>query len=159
MSTTDRYIQCPEIFRSDDLRLMDRTIFLGGGITGCGNWQQEFAAALRGSGLVVINPRRNDFDVHDPTMTEFQIRWEFHHLRLARARLFWFPPETLCPITLFELGKHCERADPLFVGVHPDYQRKIDVEIQLRLARPHDHVVHYDLGALAEAARSWARSL
>jgi hypothetical protein len=155
----DGYIQCPEVFRADDARRMDRTLFLGGGITGCGDWQAEFAAKLAGSGVVILNPRRAGFDPSDPSMTEFQIQWEFHHLRMARARLFWFPPETLCPITLFELGKFCERADPLFVGVHPEYKRRIDVETQLRFARPLDHAVHPDLDSLAAAVRAWAATL
>lgn len=153
---TDAYVQCPEVFRTGDLRLMDRTLFLGGGISGCGDWQASFAGMLAGSRLVVINPRREAFDVNDPAMAERQIGLEFYHLRLARARLFWFPPGTLCPITLFELGKWCEKADPLFVGAHPDYKRKIDVEIQLRLARPHDHTVHASLESLAAAVRAWA---
>lgn len=57
-------------------------------------------------------------------------------LRDADAILFWFPCETLCPITLYELGAWSMSDKPLFVGVHPAYQRRQDVEIQTRLARP-----------------------
>jgi len=147
------------MLQTDDPGMLRRTLFLGGGITGCGNWQEWMAERLAGSGIVAINPRRRDFDVADPAMGRFQIEWEHHHLRLARARLFWFPPETLCPITLFELGKYCERADPLFVGAHPDYERRFDVETQLKLARPGDHTVHSSLDELAAAVRSWASTL
>ena len=58
------------------------------------------------------------------------------HLRLANAIAFWFPPETLCPITLFELGAWSMTDKPLFVGVDPKYQRRLDVKIQTKLVRP-----------------------
>jgi hypothetical protein len=38
---------------------------------------------------------------------------------------------------------------PLFVGVHPDYKRRQDVEIQTELARPDIKIV-YSLEALAK---------
>src|SRR5207302_501959 len=83
-----------------------------------------------------------------------QIAWEYHHLRQADAVLFWFPCETLCPITLYELGAMSMTAKPLFVGAHPVYPRRHDVEIQLRLARPEVAVV-YDLAQLARLVRRW----
>jgi hypothetical protein len=46
---------------------------------------------------------------------------------------------------------------PLFVGVHPDYQRRPDVEIQTRLVRPDLEVV-YGLPELTECIRQWVRS-
>jgi len=50
--------------------------------------------------------------------------------------LFWFPCETLCPIVLYELGAWSMTDKQIYVGVHPDYKRKQDVEIQTKLARP-----------------------
>jgi hypothetical protein len=49
---------------------------------------------------------------------------------------FWFPPQTLCPIALFELGACCGLQIPMIVGVHPDYMRRFDIEVQLELHRP-----------------------
>ena len=57
-------------------------------------------------------------------------------MRLASAIAFWFPPETLCPITLFELGAWSMTNKLLFIGVDPRYQRFLDVKIQTKLARP-----------------------
>ncbi len=114
----------------------ERSIFLAGGISGCHNWQQDMVTLLSGTPLVVLNPRRENFPIDDPAAATAQIRWEFDHLRLADAIAFWFPCETLCPITLYELGAWAMTSKPLFVGVHPDYQRRVDVEIQLSLARP-----------------------
>ena len=92
---------------------------------------------------------------NDPAAAPAQIEWEFRHLRRATAVLFWFPRETLCPIALYELGgARCVREQPLFVGTHPDYQRQLDVVVQLRLARPEVTVVS-DTAALAEQVREW----
>ncbi len=131
-------------------------LFLGGGITGTPNWQMVMVELLKDTNLVLVNPRRDDFDVNDPTMTEKQIKWEYNYLKLAAGRLFWFPCETLCPITLFELGKFIEKAEPLFVGCHPDYQRKKDLEIQIGLARPWNTDISYSLDGLADRVKKWS---
>ena len=66
--------------------------------------------------------------------------------------LFWFPAETICPIALFELGgRLLVREQPLFVGTNPNYQRRLDVEVQLRLARPEVALV----GQERESWRLW----
>lgn len=129
-------------------QLGQTSIFLAGGITSCHNWQQEMIHLLRETDLVVLNPRRANFPIDDPAAAEAQIAWEFRHLRHAHSILFWFPCETLCPITLYELGAWSMTSKPLFVGIHPDYQRRRDVEIQTRLVRP-DVSIAYSLEDLA----------
>lgn len=129
------------------------SLFLGGGITGCGNWQRGLAAGLADLPFTVLNPRRANFPSDDPSAAEAQIGWEHRHMRLASAILFWFPPETLCPITLYELGAWSMTGKPLLVGVHPDYRRKQDVEIQTRLARP-DVAIVYTLDDLLRQVRA-----
>lgn len=134
-------------------------IFLAGGITGCADWQARayelLEYAVRGEkwrdNIVLINPRRKSFDVKDIAMTVRQIEWEHAHLRSADAIFFWFPPETPCPITLFEYGKWLVSKKPLFVGCHPQYPRLQDVYIQTRLERP-VLLVHADLTKVIEAA-------
>jgi hypothetical protein len=100
---------------------------------------------------VLVNPRRRDWP-DDPVEIERQIAWEHRHLKSARAILFWFPSETLCPITLYELGAWSQSSKPLFVGVHPGYQRRLDVVVQTRLARP-DVTVTSSLAELAAAVQ------
>jgi hypothetical protein len=135
------------------------SLFLAGGISGTFNWQADVVARLADLPLVLLNPRRRDFPINDPTAAPAQIEWEFRHLRRATAVLFWFPAETLCPIALYELGgRALVREQPLFVGTHPDYQRRLDVEVQLRLARPEVAVVS-DTKALAEQVHVWFASL
>jgi hypothetical protein len=118
------------------------SLFLGGGISNCLDWQSIMKGLLEDAALTLINPRRSDFDVRDASMTEEQIAWEHEMLREATAIMFWFPDETLCPITLYELGAWSMTQKPLFVGTHPDYQRKVDVIYQTRLVRPEIVVVH-----------------
>ncbi len=96
----------------------------------------------------------------DPKEALKQIDWKHRHLRKADAVAFWFPCETLCPITLYELGAWSVYRDergqkPLFIGVHPDYKRRQDVEIQTRLVRPEVPVVG-GLPELAECVKRWA---
>lgn len=86
-------------------RWQEPTLFLGGGITNCANWQQEMCQLLNDTNLTVLNPRRKHFPMDDPSAAEEQIVWEFNHMGLAKAIMFWFSHETLCPITLFEYGK------------------------------------------------------
>ena len=142
-----RYIECPDTYQGDE-----RALFLAGGITGCGDWQAEMVALLSDTDWVLLNPRRKNFPQNDPAAAEWQIRWEHDHLRRAAAILFWFPSETLCPITLYELGTWSMADKPLFLGVHPAYARRLDVEIQTRLARPEVTLV-YSLPALAEQVK------
>lgn len=125
-----------------------KTVFLAGGITGCPDWQQEIRTLLQDTDLVLLNPRREHFPIGDPSAAREQILWEHSYLRWADAILFWFPHETLCPIVLYELGAWSMSDKPIFVGVHPDYQRRQDVEIQTYFVRPDVQIV-YSLGDLA----------
>jgi len=107
--------------------------------------------------ITIINPRRKYFPTDNPNIESEQITWEYYHLLRASAVSFWFPPETLCPITLYELGKQSANKKPIFIGVDPKYARKTDVEIQTRLARPEIKIV-YSLEDLAGQIKEWART-
>jgi hypothetical protein len=138
------------------------SVFLGGGITGCPDWQQEMVTLLKDLSVAILNPRRANFPIADPTAAPRQIEWEFRHLRKADAILFWFPRETLCPISLYELGAWSvcrigQELKPLFIGVHPQYKRRTDVGIQTRLARPELRIA-YSLSGLAESVKQWLSS-
>ena len=102
------------------------SLFLAGGISGTFDWQADVVARLADLPLVLLNPRRGDFPINDPTAAPAQIEWEFRHLRRATAVLFWFPAETLCPIALLlNSGGRWPRAEqPLFVGTHPDLRAR-----------------------------------
>jgi len=118
----------------------ESSLFLGGGITGCLDWQAEMCRLLKDADIVVINPRRKNWPINDPSATDKQIRWEYEHLQTANMIMFWFAPETLCPITLFEYGKWLVRNKPLFVGCDPQYKRLLDVQVQTALERPFQRI-------------------
>ena len=127
-----KYIQCPDIFVPESIDDYRKTLFLGGGISNCPIWQDECVELLKNSDFIVINPRRKNFDITDKELTIQQIEWEHYHLRLSEWKLFWFPKETLCPITLYELGKYVT-SKRLYVGVEQEYQKRLDIYIQTNL--------------------------
>lgn len=131
-----RYIEAMEEYKKED---GDRSIFLAGGIIGCGDWQSKMTDFLSGSGLVILNPRRNDFPDKEvePYATTHQIKWEFDHLRKADMILFWFPKEGQCMTSLYELGTWSNTNKPLFVGIEPGYVKEKGLTTQLALVRPH----------------------
>jgi len=146
-----KYIEAPTEYQGKE-----KSLFLAGGITNCPDWQAELTDLLKNEDVVLLNPRRANFPIHDPDAAQEQIEWEYRHLRKADAISFWFPKETMCPIVLYELGAHSMTDKPLFVGVHPDYARRKDVEIQTGLVRPNIEIV-YDLNSLSTQIKDWAR--
>lgn len=120
--------------------MLEKSVFLGGGISNCPDWQSEIITLLGDTDLTLLTPRREG--VLQKSWEQEQITWEYKALRIAETVMFWFPSETLCPITLFELGVFTQRLDTrLIVGTDPAYQRRSDVLIQLQLARPEVEVV------------------
>jgi len=135
-----KYIESPAIYQP---HAAERSLFLAGGITGCPNWQREIVQLLADADLALLNPRRENFPIDDPTAAEAQILWEYNYLRIANEILFWFPCETLCPIVLYELGAWSMTDKPLHVGLDPAYKRRSDVEIQTKLIRPNIRIVYF----------------
>jgi hypothetical protein len=122
-----------------------RSIFLAGGISGCPDWQTPTAEAIANGTddhVLVMNPRLpGTYDPKDMDTAVPQIKWEYDTLRDADMVLFWFPKETLCPITLLELGKELVRSEltgrgRLVIGTETGYARALDVETQTRLVFP-----------------------
>lgn len=151
------------------------SLFLAGGISGCSDWQADLIDRLKvqmsdqqanygfQENVVIYNPRRADFPIHDPDAAKDQIEWEYEYLQKASAILFWFAPETFNPIVLYELGfylgKHYAASEkfpqkPLFIGVHPEYARKNDVIIQTKLSG-HKGKVALTFHDLTEQVISW----
>jgi hypothetical protein len=129
------YVEAPNTIQVPDGSV---AVFLAGGITNCPDFQKEIADKLSRSpdSLILFNPRRKNFPIHDSSAAEAQIKWEFNMLRMASVISFWFPKETLCPIVLYELGAHSMTKKPLVIGAHPQYARLQDVVIQTSLVRP-----------------------
>lgn len=138
------YIEAPNDYSGDD-----PYVFLAGGISDTENWQAEFLGRVEGHSLSVLNPRRKSFPMGDAVEGRRQIEWEWRYLQRASLVAFWFPPQTLCPIALFELGACCSSSVPLVVGSDPAYARRFDLEVQLRLRRP-EIELHDSIAAVAD---------
>jgi hypothetical protein len=144
-----KYVEAPNTIGS----LFEPSIFLAGAISGAEEWQTNLVDKLKDTNIVIFNPRRKNFPIHDPSAAEAQITWEFHHLIRASIISFWFSKETLGPIVLFELGAHLKDNKPILIGMDPKYQRRQDVEIQTRLVRPEITIV-YSLDDLSKQIKN-----
>lgn len=125
-------------------------LFLAGGIRNCPDWQGEALEYLSSTDFRVANPRRAEGLATTGPEAAVQIAWERAALERSKVILFWFPQETLCPITLLELGVEIGRARrPLAIGTHPGYERRFDVEQQVFLASSSNQllpsVIHSEL--------------
>lgn len=154
-----RYIEAPEIgYFGSSLYEEGNVVFLAGGITGVGDWQGPAARRLlvENKNVCVYNPRRESFDLADPTQSEIQITWEYNRLANSRKVLFWFPKGSLCPITLFEYGRELTQfmenhsMKTVYVGCDPEYPRVFDVKFQTKLITRNVVRVHDSLDAVID---------
>jgi len=119
------------------------SVFLAGGITNCIDWQDEVAEGLKDVDCMLLNPRRNDFDVLDPASAKAQIEWEFNAISLCDIFSMWFcagpSPQPIC---MYELGMQMGQrlSSPsgrtrkqIVIGIEPGYIREQDVRIQVGL--------------------------
>lgn len=142
------YVECPNKSESNK-----PSLFLAGGLSNCRNWQKNIITSLYPLDIILYNPRRDSFDITNPLIAEEQIVWEEEMLRKADVVSFYFCRETLCPITLFELGVCSMTPKPIIVGMDSDYSRRRDVEVQIKLKRPEVSVV-YGLEDLTKEIKS-----
>jgi hypothetical protein len=111
-----------------------RTVFLAGSIEMgvADDWQARMIALLD-PGVVVLNPRRENWDatwrqsIDEPKFRE-QVEWELDGLERADVIAIWFAPDTKAPITLLELGLFA-RSGKVLVGCPDGFWRKGNVEV------------------------------
>lgn len=135
--------------------------FLAGGIQNCKEWQNEIITSIKEFSnnpdnlfeflhnnpytLVLFNPRRPNFPIHDPNAAEEQITWEYKWLEQMDIFSMYFdgPTKSDQPICFYELGRHLSEMKIRFpndfykrivIGVSPDFKRCQDVIIQTKLA-------------------------
>ncbi|HEX6359473.1 nucleoside 2-deoxyribosyltransferase domain-containing protein [Actinophytocola sp.] len=118
-------------------------VFLGGGITGCPRWHDRAIELLMSAPdpVVILNPNRANFPIHDEHASMQQVTWEHHHLHLPGVTtLMWFPAcdpaITVQPIAMLELGGALEGRRRLVVGADDGYPRRADVRMQCQVYRP-----------------------
>lgn len=145
------HIRSPERYRVTQRP----SLFLAGGITGCPDWQRSAERLLRNSPGILLNPRREQWpDCPEDDLERTQVQWEHEYLMSADAHAFFFPPDTFCPITLFELGKILIRQKPLFVAIDPGYKKRKNVVIQLSIVRPEVKIVP-NIDLMARQVQKW----
>jgi hypothetical protein len=126
-------VQAPNEYAVDD----EPTIFLAGSIEmgAAERWQDRVIRTLADLDVLILNPRRDDFDpkasqeADDPYFNQ-QVNWELDGLEAADFILFYFDPKTKSPITLMELGLHVNSYDTtVIVCCPPGFYRRGNVEI------------------------------
>jgi hypothetical protein len=121
---------------------LERRFFLAGSIEmgQAEQWQQRIVDALSEVGdLVVLNPRRDDWDdsweqrADDPRFSE-QVSWELDMLDAADVVVMYLAPGTKSPVSLLELGL-CARSGKLRVCCPEGFWRRGNVEMVCRRNR------------------------
>lgn len=110
-------------------------VFLAGSIDmgKSGDWQARVGEALAGEPVVLLNPRRADWNPAwkpEASEPEFrrQVEWELAALEQADIVMMYFAPGTRSPITLLEFGLHA-RSGKLRVAAPDGFWRKGNLDI------------------------------
>jgi len=113
----------------------ERSVFLAGSIEmgQAEPWQAAVEQALAGEAVVILNPRRDEWDasweqtIHN-TPFRGQVEWELAGQELATVIAMYFAPATKAPITLLELGLFA-RSGKVVVCCPAGYWRRGNVEV------------------------------
>lgn len=141
---------------SEEIHKYPIRLFLAGGISNCPDWQSEAITLIQRvrswqpNELLIFNPRNPNFNQKaGPNEIRAQVTWEYRALnQYANIYWFWFPKETTCPITLYELGRSTHSTNPILLGSDQEYPRLITLHRQMQLARP-EVLLFYSLPEMA----------
>jgi hypothetical protein len=113
------------------------SVFLAGSIEmgRAEEWQRRVAVALDAHDILILNPRRDDWDpaweqsIGNPDFRR-QVEWELDALACADTIIMYFVPDTKSPITLLELGLHAASSPEKLIVCCPDgFWRKGNVDV------------------------------
>jgi hypothetical protein len=110
-------------------------IFLAGSIEmgKAENWQEKLTRLLSTEDVLILNPRRDDWDstwkqsIDNPQFRE-QVDWELNAQEQAEIIAMYFDAKTMSPITLLELGLFAN-SHKIIVCCPLGYWRKGNVDI------------------------------
>lgn len=125
-------VKSPADLPLEDTRLK---IFLGGSID-MGNsvdWQANLTEELSDQNVVVLNPRRDDWNkdwkpIKSDSNFRAQVEWELSALEFADIIVMYFAPGSKSPISLLEFGLYA-KSNKLMVICPDGFWRKGNVEI------------------------------
>lgn len=146
-------VRSPQPVPADD-RLK---VFLAGSIDmgGSADWQAQVARELAGEGVVLLNPRREDWNpawkpVAEEPEFRRQVEWELAALQRADVIAMYLAPGSQAPVSLLELGLHAGSGKVLLAC--PDgFWRKGNVDI---VAERYGIPRYDSLPALVQAVRA-----
>jgi hypothetical protein len=111
------------------------SVFLAGSIEmdKAEKWQDKVTEALKDMNVLVLNPRRDNWDASleqnkDNVQFREQVEWELNALEECDVIVMYFDPNTKSPISLLELGIHSE-SNKLVVFCPEGFWRKGNVDI------------------------------
>jgi hypothetical protein len=130
-----REIKAPFPFK-DNYSVDERFLFLAGSIEmgKADNWQTKLVEALKDFPIVILNPRRDDWDsswvqsIDNPMFRE-QVEWELDAMEFADGIYMYFDPNTKSPISLLELGLFAKEEKKLAVYCPKGFWRKGNVDV------------------------------
>jgi hypothetical protein len=125
-----RIIRPPEAVPSEGI-----AVFLAGSIEMglAAPWQDALSENLQNTDLILLNPRRLDWDsswrqaADEPAFRE-QVLWELQGMERAQLIVMYLDPATKSPVSLLELGLHA-RSGKLIVCCPEGFWRKGNVDI------------------------------
>lgn len=110
-------------------------VFLGGSIDmgSAPDWQRQVIEALKADDVVLLNPRRPDWNPAwkpEASEPEFrrQVEWELAALDSADVVILYLAPGSQSPVSLLELGLHA-RSGKVVLLCPPGFWRKGNVDI------------------------------
>ncbi|KKQ35735.1 MAG: hypothetical protein US50_C0006G0008 [Candidatus Nomurabacteria bacterium GW2011_GWB1_37_5] len=110
-------------------------IFLAGSIEMgiAEEWQEKVAKQLENEDIIILNPRRDNWDnswtqsKDNPKFRE-QVEWELDSLAKSDYIILYLDPKTKSPISLLELGLHA-KSGKLLIVCPEGFWRKGNVDI------------------------------
>lgn len=111
------------------------SVFLAGSIEmgAAEDWQTQLACSLADLDVLILNPRRDEWDaswvqsIANPMFSE-QVEWELTGLESADVVAMYFAPATKAPVTLLELGL-CVRSEKVVACCPDGFWRRGNVEV------------------------------
>jgi hypothetical protein len=115
------------------------------------NWREPLFKGLENEEIVIFDPVHWLQGMGTDNIQEW-LEWNFNHIRLSTEILFWISGKVDNMLTLLEVGHFSDKRIPIYMGCDSDYERKNELEIQMKLIRPKLKVV-YDLNELVQQVR------
>ena len=129
---------CPVKESMKEIKAPDKfskRIFLAGSIESgaAEEWQQQVVLELARHDILILNPRRDDWDIRwkqSIRNRQFreQVEWELDAQEAADIIFMYFAPDTYSPVSLLELGLFA-RSRKLIVCCPDGFWRKGNVEV------------------------------